>query len=174
MFKQFTQQFVIMPFMSARAAGAQLLVYVYRLDKIMISRVLLVERGESAANIYHFITSELNHRTFCDLREHRGPIIYCFVSFLWTILTHETDSSYQISLKSRSNPIHTNIIWGQTKFLGPDRGDILACPRGDILACPPGYSPADQAHLDSRRSVDVFGPFYCLQGVSRQLVKSHG
>ena len=64
-----------------QAHRCYLCIHVYWLDKIMISRVLLVKRGESAADIYHFITSALNRQTFCDPREHRGYIIYCFVSF---------------------------------------------------------------------------------------------
>ena len=48
----------------------------------MISRVFLVERGEPTADIYHFITSELNRRNFCDLREHRVHIMYGSVLFL--------------------------------------------------------------------------------------------
>ena len=47
----------------------------YRLDKIMMSRFLLVDRSEPTSDIYHFITSELNRRTFGDLREHRGYTI---------------------------------------------------------------------------------------------------
>ena len=47
----------------------------------MVSRIFLIERGEPAADIYHFITSELNRRNFGDLREHRGHIIYRFISF---------------------------------------------------------------------------------------------
>ena len=51
-------------------------------------------------------------------------LLFCF--FVWTILTQETDSSYQISLKSRSNPIHTSNM--RAKKFWTWRGDIPACP----------------------------------------------